>query len=58
MGYFFEKGHSFEILIAGIMIIGIKNISILNISHFDTSGSMLPCLVPEISPCDGYCDEE
>ena len=23
---------------------------------FDTSGSMIPRLVPEISPCDGFCD--
>ena len=24
--------------------------------RFDTSGSMTPLLVPEISPCDGFCD--
>ena len=23
---------------------------------FDTSGSMMPLSVPEISPCDGFCD--
>ena len=23
---------------------------------FDTSGSMIPSLVPEISPCDAFCD--
>ena len=23
---------------------------------FDTSGYMIPLLVPEISPCDGFCD--
>ena len=26
--------------------------------RFNTSGSMIPLLVPEISPCDGFCDEE
>ena len=25
--------------------------------RFDTSESMIPCLVTEISPCDGFCDE-
>ena len=25
---------------------------------FDTSGSMIPRLVPEISPCDGFWDEQ
>ena len=24
--------------------------------RFDTSGSMIPLSVPEISPCDGFCD--
>ena len=24
--------------------------------RFDTSGSILPLSVPEISPCDGFCD--
>jgi len=24
--------------------------------HFDISGSMIPCLVPEISPLDAFCD--
>ena len=24
--------------------------------RFDTSGSMIPRLVPKISPCDGFCD--
>ena len=24
--------------------------------RFDTSGSMIPLLVPEISPGDGFCD--
>ena len=27
-------------------------------SRFDTSGSMIPLLVPEISPCDGFCNEQ
>ena len=26
--------------------------------RFDTSGYILPLLVPEISPGDGFCDEE
>ena len=26
--------------------------------RFYTSGSMIPLLVPEISPCDGFCDED
>ena len=26
--------------------------------RFDTSGSMIPLLVPEILPCDGFCDEQ
>ena len=25
---------------------------------FDTSGFMMPRLVPEILPCDGFCDEQ
>ena len=26
--------------------------------RFDTSGSMIPCLVPEISPCGAFCEEQ
>ena len=26
--------------------------------RFDTSGSMIPRLVPEISPCDAFYDEQ
>ena len=25
---------------------------------FGTSGSMIPRLIPEVSPSDGFCDEE
>ena len=35
------------------------NFLIQNFSdRFDTSGSMIPRLVTEILPCDGFCDEE
>ena len=35
-----------------------KQISSLFSGCFDTSGSMIPRLVPEISPCVAFCDEQ
>ena len=31
---------------------------VLRAGCFDTSGSMIPLLVPEIAACDGFCDQE
>ena len=40
-----------------VLLLFLWNFLIQNFfGHFDTSGSMLPRLVPEISPLDAFCD--
>ena len=52
MVHFFENGPFFENLFFLHRIVLFRIFS----SRFETSGSMIPRLVPEILPCDGFCD--
>ena len=62
MVHFFKTGASFENEAFFVCLISCFDFffsSYLEFSgRFDTSGSMISRLVPEISPGDGFCDEQ